>query len=250
MEGKKNQNKKVIRILVAILCVSILFLIFPTGLGVKTGLVQTTQAATKINVTKKTLAVGMTAQLKVTGTSKKITWSSSNKKVVSVNSKGKIRALKKGTATIRARVGQKTLSCKVTVKRNYCKFSGQVARKTGYYDVSQSGGLIPSINIMPIDMEYLSNGSLKVKYMLWNFSTVNWTKISVLNNAYIKTNGGSLLLNEKTIKLKNPFALKPDDSVYLTITYKPSQVKKVVNLNNLKGMKYKIDIYLRSEWAN
>lgn len=244
MNEKNRRQRKGLRILIAVLCAVMVSLMIPTGIGMRTGLVTTAQAAVKLNRTKITLAVGMTAQLKVKGTSKKVKWSSTNKKIVSVNSKGKITALKKGTATVRAKVGKKTYKCKVTVKRNYIKFSGQVARQTGFYDVSQNGELLSSINIMPLEMEYLSDGALRVKYMLWNFSeTINWNRIAVLKDVYIKASDGNVLVDMDTFKLSNPFSMAPDDTVYLTLTFRGKSVRKVVDLNKVNQINYRIDIY-------
>lgn len=73
-------------------------------------------AAVKLNVTEKTIAVGESVTLKVTGTAQKVTWKSSNKKVVTVTKKGKVTGKKEGKATISAKVGKKTLKCKITVQ--------------------------------------------------------------------------------------------------------------------------------------
>ena len=138
------------------------------------------------------------------------------------------------------------------MKKNKIKFSGgQVARKTGYYDIGQDGQLVPSINIMPTEMWYLADGSLKIKFMLWNFSTVeDWNMIKRLRGLYIRTNGGKVLVDIDPVNLVNGFSLKSDETKYLTLKIPANRVKKVVNLNKTSGIKYAVDIYLRDEWYN
>ncbi|MCD7841999.1 MAG: Ig-like domain-containing protein [Lachnospiraceae bacterium] len=91
----------------------VMLLMLTAGLGM------TSQAASKVKLSKTsaTLYVSKTLKLKVTGTSKKVTWSSSNKKVAKVSSSGKVTAVKAGTAKIKAKVNGKTYVCKVTVKK-------------------------------------------------------------------------------------------------------------------------------------
>jgi len=235
--------------MIGIVCALVLAIAVPTGLGTKIGLVKTTEAAVKLNITKKTLAVGQTAKLKVKGTGKSVKWKTSNKAIVSVSSNGKIRAKKKGKATITAKVGKKTLKCVVTVKKNAMKFSGgQVARQTGFYDIGQNGDLKASINIMPVSMSYTKKGALKIKFMLWNFSSYNWTRISKLRGVYIATDTGKVLVNMDPVNLTNAFSIAPDETKYLTLTFSGKNVKRVVNLNKTGGISYAIDIYLNDAW--
>lgn len=98
-----------------------------------------TEAAVKLNVSKKTLVIGSTYKLKVKNTSKKVTWTSSDKKVATVSASGKVTAKRAGKATITAKVGKKKLKCIITVtvqqnayRNQTIKLINTERRKYGY----------------------------------------------------------------------------------------------------------------------
>lgn len=117
--------KKLKKILIAMLVMALTITIVPIP----------TEAAVKLNTTKKTLEVGKSVTLKVTGTSKKAKWSTSNKKVATVTQKGKVTAKSSGTATITAKISNKKLTCKITVKNNTYKI-GQTWTVPGQWKVT------------------------------------------------------------------------------------------------------------------
>lgn len=244
MKYIRKAGRSIRRVTLALVCVLAFCMCVPTSVGTQTGLITSVEAAVKLNASKRTLVVGQTATLKVKGTSAKVTWSSSNKKVVSVTSKGRIKGKAKGTATITAKVNGKKLKCRVTVKRNYLKFSGNGGRETGFYDVSQSGEQIPSIRITPLSIEYLSDGSLKFQVRLYNFSTFNWSRIARLDGVVIQgKKSGRTLVDIPVLRSSSPFSLASGKSVTLTLTFKGSNVKRLVSLPKEGGIRYAIDIY-------
>ena len=81
-----------------------------------------TEAAVRINASKRTMFRGDTYNLKIIGTNKKVTWRSSNKTVAIVTANGRVTAKRKGTATITGIVGKQRYNCKVTVKTGLIKF--------------------------------------------------------------------------------------------------------------------------------
>ena len=76
----------------------------------------------KLNLTKKSLNVGLTVQLKATvaPTGTEVTWKSSNTKVAKVSKKGLVTAVRCGKCKITATTkGGKTAACTITVKQKY-----------------------------------------------------------------------------------------------------------------------------------
>lgn len=104
---------KVVKSILSVLLIVLLTLSVPivgiTGYEVK--------AATRMNMTSKTLVVGQRVRLKVKGTTKKVTWSSSNKAVAKVYPRGKVSAKSAGTAIIKAKVGKKAYYCTIKVEQ-------------------------------------------------------------------------------------------------------------------------------------
>ncbi len=118
--------KKIKKLVIAVLMLALTVTIIP---------VSSTQAAVRLNATKKTLNVGQTTTLKVKGTSKKVKWSSSNKGIASVTQKGKVTAKNAGTATITAKVSGKSLKCRITVNQNFYKI-GQTWTVPGQWSIT------------------------------------------------------------------------------------------------------------------
>lgn len=122
------------------------------------------QAASRLNVTSKTLMVGQTLTLKVIGAVGKVKWSSSKSSVASVNQSGKVTAKKVGNATIKAKVSGKTLKCKIKVKKINIKTGvvykddNVIVKFTGLSDESALGGY--DINF---EIENLSDSSLTIQ---------------------------------------------------------------------------------------
>lgn len=124
-----------------------------------------TNAAVKLNTTKKTVYVGDTFTLKVSGTSNKAKWSSSNKRIAAVTSKGTVTAKMAGNVTISAKVGKKTLKCKVTIKE---QFSASEATKNISVTLQDTGkgvvAILKNNNKTMVDVDaklvYLSNGGM------------------------------------------------------------------------------------------
>ena len=108
--------------------------------------VTTAQAAAKIklNVTKKTLAVGKTLQLKLTGTKKSIKWTSSKKSVATVSQKGLVKAKSAGKATITATCSKKKYKCAVTVKKASAKITYKTETVDGFQFPYPSGWITQS----------------------------------------------------------------------------------------------------------
>ncbi len=192
----------------------------------------------------RTLAVGQELKLTVTGPTGKVTWTSSKKSVATVVSTGTntatVTAKKKGSATIKGKVNGKTFTCKVTVKRNYAKWSNPGTLYTGFYDIAQNGNLIPSIKMQLTALEYLATNKLKVTYKLTNYSnSFNWSNIQRLTNVYIKDSStGKYLLKAGTVKYTTGFPLAPGHTRTLNITFTGSMVKEVVDLTSPTGIRW------------
>lgn len=134
--------------------IKVLVMIMFVALTVAIAAPVTTQAAVKLNKTKKTMTQKSTYTLKIKGMKsskiKKVKFTSSNKKVATVKKKSKTKAVvaakKKGTATITAKItykkkikGKKSkkLKFKVTVSNKKRTTTGKNAKntkvKSGYY---------------------------------------------------------------------------------------------------------------------
>ena len=243
-EGSEGMKKQMKRIVAAVAFALALSLVVPVGIGLQSGLLKTTQAATSI---KKTLVVGQTLQLQVTGTSQKVKWSSNNKKVAKVGKKGLVRTLSAGKATITAKTGNQKLTCTVTVKSNGMKLKPKSPIVTGVYDMGQFGPAT-CMEMWATKIWYTGKNTLKIQFHINNTTAMNLWNIGKMRGVYIETYKGDVLVNSDPVILKKTFDIPANGSKNVTFTFTGKQVKKFVNLRKAGGIRFDLGFYMRDEW--